>query len=104
MSNKEGGKEGNAMPRIHQLKTEYLDKDFVRAIRIHQAEACLPGLNYIASRTGIPETRFYRRINHPHEFSVEELRRLIPDLRITPEEMLRFLGYSEKDIKKALTT
>lgn len=35
---------------------------------------------------------------------MEELRRLIQDLRITPEEMLRFLGYSEKDIKKALTT
>lgn len=87
------------MPRIHQLKNEYLAKDFVRAIRIHQAEACIPALTDVAKQIGIPNTRFYRRLNAPEQYTVEELRLLIPALNITPTEILHLLGYSDKDIK-----
>lgn len=88
------------MPRINQKAQEYADEDFRRELYICMANI---GLRYdkdLSELSGIPNSTMAKKIHSPSGLTVAQLRKIISAVWPDPVAVLKFLGYSEKDIKK----
>ena len=89
------------MPRIRQKEAEYRQNDFLAAIREGQAKADLMKVSSLSEASEIPYSTMYSRLRDPDKLTAEEFRKLIRTIELDPVEVLKFLGYTTKDIKKA---
>ena len=87
------------MPRLSQLNEKYASEAFLREIRTQQGAAGLMNNRALADATGIPYQTLLRRLQHPEDFTLGELRKLIKAIPLQPVELLRFV-YPSKDIQK----
>ncbi len=88
------------MPRIRQNAAQYQKEDFLRAIRMGQAQTGLMHKNALADAIGIARSTLYEHLDNPELLRVSELRGLVATIPINPGAMLQFLGYTAKDIKR----
>lgn len=89
------------MPRIKQYDSQYRDKDFRRHVRVRMAAMEMPQYE-LAEYLGVTDSRTSQILDNPGRIPVDRLRKMIEFLRIEPAEVLRLLGYSEKQIKEVL--
>lgn len=87
------------MPRIRQLSSEYRAKDFRLAVK---GRLAINGLTQkdLAGKLAISEAQVSTLLHNPDGLTAERLRETIEYLRLPPGDVLRFLGYSEKQIKE----
>lgn len=87
------------MPRIRQKADTYLNEDFRREVLSRLA---LLGLNQqaLAEHLCVSESTISVMLHNPEKIQVERLRKMISFLGLEPESILRFTGYSQKEIKK----
>lgn len=87
------------MPRIRQKADTYRNEDFRRDVR---ARLALLGLNQqaLAEHLCVSDSTISIMLQKPEKISVERLRKMISFLGLEPECILRFTGYSQKEIKK----
>lgn len=90
------------MPKIRQNEAEYRQKDFLAAIRAGQAKADVMKTTSLSEASSIPYATMYKRLHNPDKLTAEEIRKLLGAIDIDPIALLRFLGYSLKEIKRAL--
>lgn len=90
------------MPRIHQKAAEYRQNDFLAAIRKGQAKADIMKITDLSQAADIPYSTMYKRLQTPDKLTAEEIRKLLTAIYISPIELLKFFGYSAKDIKNAI--
>ena len=87
------------MPKISQLNEKYVNEAFLCEIRTRQGAADLMNNRALADACGIPYQTLLRRLQHPEDFTLGELRKLIKAIPLQPLELLRFV-YPPKDIRK----
>lgn len=88
------------MPRIHQLQDKYAAEDFLREIRAGQGAANLMNGRALSDACGIPYQTLMRRIRHPEDFTLGEIKKLVKAVHIHPLVLLSFVGYSKRDFKQ----
>lgn len=89
------------MPRIRQKAEAYRNEDFRRDVKVQMAYY---GLNQkeTALKMGIGNSRMSELLHSPEQISVERLRKMISLLKLSPETVLRLLGYPEKTIREVV--
>lgn len=89
------------MPRIRQKAEAYRNEDFRRDVKVQMAYY---GLNQkeTALKMGIGNSRMSELLQSPEQISVERLRKMISLLKLSPETVLRLLGYPEKTIREVV--
>lgn len=89
------------MPRIRQKAEAYRNEDFRRDVKVQMAYY---GLNQkeTALKMGIGNSRMSELLQSPEQISVERLRKMISLLKLSPETVLRLLGYPEKAIREVV--
>ena len=88
------------MPRINQKAEEYARADFLQEIRRCQGAADLMNGKLLSNASGVPYGILMRRLKEPESFTLGEIRSMIKSLHLNPVVLLKFLGYSGKDISK----
>jgi len=86
------------MSRIKQYDGQYRDTDFRRLVRGRMAMMEMPQYE-LAERLGVSGSRLSQILDNPGRIPVDRLRELVQFLHIQPEDVLRLLGYSEKELK-----
>ena len=86
------------MPRIRQCGDQYRNADFMTAVRVQQARKDM-SQKELAEMIGVTPSGLCVALRNPERLTVERLRKMIASLQLEPEAMLRFLGYSEREIK-----
>lgn len=90
------------MPRIRQYATKYADEYFRKELRRQQGVYNLMSTRALGKDLGIPPSTLHRKIEEPEKFSVEDLRKLVAGLKLSPAAVLGLLGYNQKEIKKSM--
>lgn len=90
------------MPRIKQFSGRYADDDFRKELRRQQGVYNLMSTRALGKDLGIPPSTLHRKIEEPEKFSVEDLRKLVAGLKLSPAAVLGLLGYNQKEIKKSM--
>lgn len=90
------------MPRIRQLKDQYENEDFVKEFRKKMIDLNYVSIADVAKTVNVDPRTLYRKMKDPGKFCVNDLRKLIPLLRLDPNAILALLGYSKKDISNYL--
>ena len=88
------------MPKIPQYADKYAAESLLREIRTRQGAADLMNNRALADASGIPYQTFLRRLKHPEDFTLGEIRLLVKVIPLNPFSLLSFVGYAKKDIKK----
>ncbi len=88
------------MPRIHQYADQYADEDFRRELYRNLADQGLRHDQDLAEVSGIPVATMSRKIKDPAGFTVRQLRQIVAGIKPSPYAMLRFLGYTAKEINR----
>lgn len=88
------------MPRIRQNAALYARSDFKKVIGRAQVDAELTQKKKLAEAAGIPYSTLWKRLENPEELNLLELRLLVRVLPIPAADVLAFLGYTSKEIKK----
>ena len=86
------------MPRIRQKADVYRNEDFRRDVKVQMAYYGL-SQKETAQQIGIGNSRMSELLHSPEQISVERLRKMIALLKLSPESVLRLLGYQTKDIR-----
>ena len=87
------------MPRIRQKADVYRNEDFRRDVLSRLA---LLGIQQL-QRIGVCDGTVSVLLRNPEKIQVERLRKMIAFLGLEPGCILRFAGFSTKDIKKEVT-
>ena len=90
------------MPRIKQFSGRYADDDFRKELRRQQGVYNLMSTRALGKDLGIPPSKKKKKIEEPEKFSVEDLRKLVAGLKLSPAAVLGLLGYNQKEIKKSM--
>lgn len=87
------------MPRIRQKAETYRNEDFRRDVL---ARLALLGIQQhdLAEHLGVCDGTISVMLKNPEKIQVERLRKMIAFLGLEPASILRFAGFSAKDIKK----
>lgn len=85
------------MPRIRQYESKYLNEDFARELRSKRGYYDLKQTD-IAEASGICQASVSNYIKNPERLGIKELRAIIQVLHLSPESVLRFLGYNTREI------
>ncbi|MBR2048310.1 MAG: hypothetical protein IJ960_06895 [Oscillospiraceae bacterium] len=88
------------MPRIRQYAQQYADEDFRKAVFHGLVNQGLRHEKDLADLSGIPTATVNRKMKDPSSFTVSQLRLVITAAGLEPADVLRFLGYTTKQIKK----
>ena len=88
------------MPKIPQYRDKYAAESLLREIRTRQGAADLMNNRALADASGIPYQTLLRRLKHPEDFTLGEIKLLLKVVPLHPSALLSFLGYSKKDFKK----
>lgn len=89
------------MPRIRQRAEIYANEDLCKELCGRMGYLGLSQRD-LAQATGISQSTISNRIRNPNSITLCELRTLVRALKPDPATVLASLGYSHKDIKKAL--
>ncbi len=87
------------MGRIAQNAEKYSAADFVKEINACKAYRGIKTDRQLAELAGMSPSTICLRKKNPMDFSIGELRRMIPALKMDGEAILRLLGYTTKDIR-----
>lgn len=85
------------MPRIRQYEDKYMNEDFVREVRARTGYFNMKQYD-LAEAIGICQGSVSNYLRDPERIGIKELRSLVKVLKLSPETVLRFLGYSTKEI------
>jgi len=85
------------MPRIRQYEEQYSKKDFRRYVRARMAIMEVPQYE-LGEYLGISDSRVSQVLDNPERIPMDRMRKMIQFLRIEPEQVLRLLGYTDKQI------
>ena len=88
------------MPKIPQYRDKYATESLLREIRTRQGAADLMNNRALADASGIPYQTLLRRLKHPEDFTLGEIKLLVKVVPLHPFALLSFLGYGKKDMKK----
>lgn len=77
-------------------------KDFNKEIRKKQGEYDLMSKSLLADEVGMPRTTLTKRLSDPMTMTFGEFKKLNAAVRPNPVAVLALLGYSLKDLKKAI--
>ena len=88
------------MPKIPQYADKYAAESLLREIRTRQGAADLMNNRALADASGIPYQTLLRRLKHPEDFTMGELKKLVKVVPLHPFALLSFLGYGKKEINK----
>lgn len=88
------------MPRIMQYKEKYAEEDFVRELDARCAWERLKTQEEIGKAIGVsgPSIGNYR--NKPGKIKLETMQKIVKVLKFNPGIILRYLGYSQQEIRK----
>ena len=89
-----------SMPRIRQYEDKYRSEDFRKAIEVGKA---LSGIKYdkdVAAEIDMTPSALCTRLKNLDTFSLNEFRKLIRALNLNPYDVLKFLGYTNQNIKE----
>lgn len=87
------------MPRINQLQDQYAREDLLCEIRKCQGINGLMNCRSLSAACGIPYQVLLRRLQHPENFTLGEIKSLIKAVHLSPYVLLSFVGYAKKDMK-----
>ncbi len=90
------------MPRIKQNAKEYARQDFQKAIGRAQVDAGLTQKKMLSEASGIPYSTLWKRLEVPENITLEQFMQLLRVLPIPAEALLAFVGYSTKEIRRAM--
>lgn len=90
------------MPRIRQKADVYRNEDFRRDVLARLAKLGIQQHD-LAEHLGVCDGTVSVMLHNPEKIQVERLRKMIAFLGLEPGCVLRFAGYSQKDIKKERT-
>lgn len=88
------------MPRIRQNNLTYQKKDFLLEIDVRCAYAGLKSNEDVGKLLGITGRTVANHRENPGKMQVCVLQKMIKTLKLDPGVVLRFLGYSNQDIRK----
>lgn len=90
------------MPKIPSKEPEYAQNQFLRHVDAKAAWFGLSNAQKLGEKVDLtgPTVREYRK--DPSKMRLMTLRKYISALQLSPFVVLRFLGYSQKDIRKAI--
>ncbi len=86
------------MARILQYKDKYLASDFRKAIDIGKAQCGIKMDKNVAQMIDMTPEQICRRFGDTNKFTPIELRKLIQAINLSPYDVLKFMGYSDKQI------
>lgn len=89
------------MPRIRQYAENYAAEDFRREMRSRMGYHDLSQSD-LAGKTPMSQSTISNRLRDPDDLTVGELRSLNKTLGLDVSVVLALLGYSKKEIKKAI--
>lgn len=90
------------MPRIRQYAENYAAEDFRREMRSRMGFHDL-SQRELAQKANVSQTTISNRIRNPNCITVGELRSINKVLGLNPGIVLALLGYSNKQITKAVS-
>ena len=88
------------MPRIKQYEDKYRAEDFRRAIEVGKV---MSGIKYnkdIAAEIDMTPPVLCTKLKNLDTFKLDEFRKLIRALNLNPYDVLKFLGYTNQNIKE----
>lgn len=90
------------MSKIARKEPEYAQVNFLKHIEAQKGWMGLAKDEVFAGKMGVsaPTVRAYKK--NPGVMKVETLQRVIKLLDLSPAVVLRYLGFSQKDINRAL--
>lgn len=89
------------MPRTILAKQKYEETDFLRHVSAQQHYYGYKTQSALGSAIGCSQSAVCNYMHRPETIQLGTLRKMIKALRLDPLEILRYLGYSTQDIKKA---
>ena len=87
------------MPRIRQKADVYRNEDFRRDVLARLAKLGIQQHD-LAEHLGVCDGTISVMLHNPEKIQVERLRKMIAFLGLEPGCILRFAGFSAKDVKK----
>lgn len=90
------------MSRLRLPPEESADEKFRKELRIRQGYYNLMTQKALAESAGIPPSTFSKRLAHPEDITVADLRKIIDAVEPDPAAVLALVGYSSKQIKRML--
>lgn len=92
------------MPRIRQYAEKYANEDFLKELSHRKVDCGIRTDKELGEMIGVCPSSMSKRKQRPETFAVGELRGLVRVLKPDPVVVLQFLGYSQKEIRKAALT
>lgn len=90
------------MSKIPSKEPEYAKNHFLRHIESRAAWFGLSSAEDLGDRVGVTGTTVRQYRKAPEKMQLQTLQEYIRKLKLDPLVVLRFLGYTQKDINKAL--
>ena len=87
------------MPRLKQFEERYAREDFSREIRAKRGYYDYATVADLGAALGMPTSTIRAKLLDPEGLKIRELRGLIKTLHLSPEIVLRFIGYDAKTIR-----
>ena len=88
------------MPKIRQYAEKYAHDDFVKEIGAKSVWAGFQTNEELGNAVGVSATSVGNYKRDPGKIKIKTMQKMISVLRLDPEIVLRYLGYSTQDIKK----
>jgi hypothetical protein len=88
------------MPKIRQYTEKYAQDDFVKEIGAKSVWAGFRTNEELANAVGVSAASVGNYKRDPGKIQIKTMQKMISVLRLDPEIVLRYLGYSTQDIKK----
>lgn len=90
------------MPKIASKEPEYALSHFLRHIKAKEAWYGLTTAEDLGAKVAVTGTTVRQYRKNPEKMQLKTLQAYIKVLKLDPLVVLRYLGYSQRDINKAL--
>lgn len=91
------------MPKLKVKAGEYAREDFAKELRKNMIDRNIESVKELADMVGMDGRTMYRRMDDVDQLRVSELAALKTVLSPNPVLLLRVLGYTNKEIKEAVS-
>lgn len=88
------------MPRIRQLADQYAQSDFIREINARSAWEGMEKNDDLGKALGVTGQSIGNYKRDPGRIQLKTMQKLVKALKPNPAIVLRFLGYSNQEIRK----
>lgn len=88
------------MPRIRQYQEKYAEEDFIRELDARCGWAQLKTQNEIGKAIDVSGASIGNYRKQPGKIKLETMQKIVKVLKFSPGIILRYLGYSQQEIRK----